>query len=131
MASLNDFKLVNIKSKKIIVIIVLILAIITAVVYYCSFKSGTVTGSATVEGYVKQVSLGDSKILICDDLKNTLNEEYMGDCYIPIEENTVISDGRTLDSVEPGEHIIATYTGTLSEIYPAEIDGAVLIQFVK
>lgn len=55
----------------------------------------------------------------------------MGDCYIPIEENTVISDGRTLDSVEPGEHIIATYTGTLSEIYPAEIDGTVLIQFVK
>lgn len=119
------------KNKKIIAIIVLILAIIVTVVYYYKFKSDTVTSSAAVEGYVKQVYLDDSKILICYDFKNTSNEEYMGDCYIPIEEGTVISNGRTLDSVEQGEHIIATYTGTLSETFPAEIDGTVLIQFVK
>lgn len=114
--------------KRIIGSIVVTLTMIVAVVCYNSLRNGTVTGSATVEGYVKQVYPGDGRILICYKLENTRTEEYMGDCYIPIEEDTVFSDGRTLDSVQQGEHIIATYTGTLAEIYPAEIDGTVSIQ---
>ena len=55
----------------------------------------------------------------------------MGDCYIPIEADTVISDDRTPDSIEQGERIIATYTGTLAESCPAQINGTILIQFVK
>lgn len=55
----------------------------------------------------------------------------MGDCYIPIEEDTVISDDRTPDSIEQGERIIVSYIGTLAESFPAQIDGTILIQFVK
>ncbi len=41
------------------------------------------------------------------------------------------SDDRTPDSIEQGEHIIATYTGGLAESFPAQIHGTILIQFVK
>ncbi|MCI9412516.1 MAG: hypothetical protein HFG36_10710 [Eubacterium sp.] len=117
-------------NKRIVAIIVVVL-IIVAGVCSCDFNGSQTTSSSTVEGYVKKVYLDDRRILICYDPKNISNEEYMGDCYIPIEEDTVISDGRTLDSIEQGEHIIATYTGTLAETFPSEIDGTVLIQFVK
>ena len=118
------------KKKKIIASIVLII-IIVIIVYHYNFKSSTVSSSAVVEGYVKQVYPEDGKILICYEIRNILNEEYMGDCYISIEKDTVISDGRTLDSIEQGEHIIATYTGALAEVHPAEIDGTVLVKLVK
>ena len=55
----------------------------------------------------------------------------MGDCYIPIENKAVISGGKALNSIEQGEYIIATYTGTLAEVFPSEIDGTVLIQFLQ
>ncbi len=116
-------------NKKIVTIIVLI--IIVADFCSCRFNDSPATNSATVEGYIKKVFLDDSKILICYDFKDTLNEEYMGDCYIPIEEDTVISDDRTPDSIEQGEHIIVSYIGTLAESFPAQIDGTILIQFVK
>jgi len=82
---------------------------------------------ATVEGYVKEVFSDSSTILICNDVENISNEEYMGDYDIPIEENTVISDGRTLDSIKQGDYVIVTYTGTLAETYPVQIDGIVAI----
>lgn len=116
-------------SKKIIAIIVAI--IIVAGVCSCNFNDSLATNGSTVEGYVREVNLDGNSILICYDLKNISNEEYMGDCWIPIEEDTVISDGRTLDSIEQGEHIIATYTGTVAEVWPEEIGGTILIQFVK
>lgn len=115
--------------KKIIVIIVLI--IMAAGFCSCNFNDSPAINSATVEGYVKKVNFDENKLLICYDLKNISNEEYMGDCYIPIEEDTVISDDRTPDSIEQGEHIIATYTGGLAESFPAQIHGTILIQFVK
>ena len=111
--------------KKIITIIVLILIIIVTCVCFYNFKRESAASSATIEGYVKQIY--PDRILICYDLENTLNEEYMGDCYIPIEEDTVISDGMTIDSIKQGDHIIVTYIGTLAEVYPAEIDGTVSI----
>jgi hypothetical protein len=116
-------------NKQIVPIIVLI--IITSGFCGCSFNDSPATNSAIVEGYVRKVELDESRILICYDLKNISNEEYMGDCYIPIEEDTVISDDRTPDSIEQGERIIATYTGTLAESCPAQINGTILIQFVK
>lgn len=117
-------------NKKIVTIIVLI--IIAAVFCSCSFNDSPAANSATVEGYVRKVDLEDSRLFICYDLKNISNEEYIGDCWIPIEEDTVISDDRTLDSIEQGEHIIATYTGTFAESFPAQILGTtILIQFVK
>ena len=51
----------------------------------------------------------------------------MGDYLIRIEEYTVISDGRTLDSIEQGDYIIVTYTGTLAETWPVQIDGVTAI----
>lgn len=111
-------------NKKIIAIIVSILIIVAGVCFY-NIKKASTASSATVEGYVKQVY--PDRILICYDLENTLIEEYMGDCYIPIEEDTVISDGMTHDSIKKGDYIIVTYTGTLAEVYPAEIDGTVSI----
>lgn len=119
------------KKKKIIASIVFVIIIIVIIVYHYNFKSSTVSSSAIVEGYVKKVYPEEGKILICYEIRDILNEEYMGDCYIPIEKDTVISDGRTLDSIEQGEHIIAIYTGTLAEVHPAEIDGTVLVKLVK
>ncbi len=119
------------KKKKIIASIVFVVIIIVIIVYHYNFKSSTVSSSAIVEGYVKKVYPEEGKILICYEIRDILNEEYMGDCYIPIEKDTVISDGRTLDSIEQGEHIIAIYTGTLAEVHPAEIDGTVLVKLVK
>ena len=88
------------KKKKIIASIVLIIIIIVIIGYHYNFKSGTVSNSTIIEGYVKQVYPEEGKILICYEIRNILNKEYMGDCYIPIEKVTVISDGRTLDSIE-------------------------------
>ncbi len=119
------------KKKKIIASIVFVIIIIVIIVYHYNFKSSTVSSSAIVEGYVKKVYPEEGKILICYEIRDILNEEYMGDCYIPIEKDTVISDGRTLDSIVQGEHIIAIYTGTLAEVHPAEIDGTVLVKLVK
>lgn len=119
------------RNKKLAVVIVLILVIIALIVCYFQFKRDSVNRESTIEGYVKQVCLEDKKILICYDIDNISNNDYMGDCYIPIENKTVISDGRTINSIEQGEYIIVTYTGTLAEVFPSEIDGTVLIQFLQ
>ena len=113
--------------------IVLILAIIVAGVCHYNFKNNTATGTDTVEGYIKKVYIdgNSSTILICDDLKNAWNEEYIGDWCLSVKENTIISDGRTLDSLKQGEHIIATYDGYYAETDPAQIDYTMLIQFIK
>ena len=118
-------------NKRIVAVSILILAVLAAAAFCSCVHRSTETGTAAVDGYVKQVLLDERQILICYDLTNTTNEEYLGDCYIPIEENTVLADGRTLESIKQGEHVIATYTGTLAEVFPAEIDGTVLVQFVE
>lgn len=117
------------KRKNLVAIIAIITATIVIIACYYDYKSNMVNANATIEGYVKKVYLEDKKILVCYDINNISNEEYMGDCYIPIEKGTVFADGRALESIEQGDHIIATYTGTLAEVFPEEIDGTVLIEF--
>ena len=117
--------------KKILAGIVLVLAMLAAVACYAGFSRDTGTAGATIEGYVKQVDPDNRMILICYDPEDISDENYLGDCCIPVEEGTVLADGRTLDSIQPGEHILATYTGTLAEVFPAEVDGTVRIEFIE
>lgn len=117
----------EINMKKIIASIVLIIMVIVAGVCFNNFQSGSADTSATVEGYVKKVCSDSSTILICDDFEDISDKEYLGDYLIRIEEYTVISDGRTLDSIEQGDYIIVTYTGTLAETWPVQIDGVTAI----
>lgn len=125
---------------RIIAIIVLVLAITVAGIYYYS-KSNTEGSDATensdtsvkgytIEGYVREVDLDNRSIFITLDFENVTIKEYLADCVLYIGPETAISDGRDLDSIVQGEHIVATYVGigSVAETRPAQVHRIVLIQ---
>lgn len=125
--------------KRIRAIIIITLAIIVVTIYYYFSKSGTTNSGAvnsdttvkghTVKGYVKEVDLDNRRIFITNDFGNVSIKECLADYVIYIGEDTVISDGRDLASIEQGVHIVATYIGGILETGPAQVEGTVLIQF--